>query len=81
MVSELMDGKQYRRRDGRILEAVIALADADADDDRAYHAAWARFFKTLNQLGWKQPPRCRCRPGPAMVTEQLPLPWRRGRQQ
>ena len=27
---------------GRVLEAVIALADADDEDERAYHAAWER---------------------------------------
>lgn len=75
--SELKDGKTYRRRDGRILEAVIALADADADDDRAYHRAWARFFKTLDDLGWRQPARRHLKP--SMVTEQLPLPWRRAK--
>lgn len=55
--SELKDGKAYRRRDARILEAVIALADADAEDDREYHRAWTRFFKTLGDLGWRQQAR------------------------
>lgn len=64
--SELRDGRGYRRRDGRILEAVIALADAE--DDRQYHAAWARLFKTLLDLGWRAPPR---RPTPSMVTHQI----------
>lgn len=71
--SELKDGKAYRRRDARILEAVIALADADAEDDREYHRAWARLFKTLNDLGWRQPGR---HTRPSMLTNQLPLPWR-----
>lgn len=71
--SELKDGKAYRRRDARILEAVIALADADAEDDREYHRAWVRLFKTLNDLGWRQPMK---RGKPSMLSHQLPLPWR-----
>jgi hypothetical protein len=57
--SELMDGKgrgrAYRRRDGRLLESIIGIADADSDDD--YHRAWTRFFKTLTDLGWRAPDR------------------------
>lgn len=55
--SDLKDqGKAYGSPRERILEAVIAIADADADDDGvAYHAAWCRFRKTLLDLGWTPP--------------------------
>jgi hypothetical protein len=66
---ELMDGRSYRRRDARILEAVIALADADSEDEAEYHRAWARLFKTLIDLGWMPPPHS---PSPSMVTNRLP---------
>lgn len=73
--SELKDGKTYRTRDGRLLEAIIAIADADADDDVEYHRAWMRFNKTLRDLGYTQHPRRVCR---RYITTQLPLPmpWR-----
>ena len=73
--SELKDGKAYRTRDGRLLEAIIAVADADADNDVEYHRAWMRFNKTLRDLGYKQPARRTYR---RLIAEQLalPMPWR-----
>jgi hypothetical protein len=70
--SELKDGKTYRTRDGRLLEAIIAVADADAEDETDWHRAWCRFNKTLRDLGYRQPAQHR---GPSMLTHQLPLPW------
>lgn len=55
--SDLLCWKSYRTPRERLLEAILAIADADADDDgRAYHAAWVRFRKTLLDLGWVPPP-------------------------
>jgi hypothetical protein len=71
--SELKDGKTYRTRDGRLLEAIIAVADADAEDDTEWHRGWVRFRKTLVDLGWRPPAERR---KPSMLTNQLPLPWR-----
>jgi hypothetical protein len=72
MLSELMDGKTYRTRNGRILEAMIAIADCDSDDDVAYHRAWVRWRKTMIECGWRPPQERR---KASMVTNQLPL-WR-----
>src|SRR6266498_2523986 len=53
------DGRGYASPRARLLEAVIAIADADSEDDgTALHAAWCRFRKTLLDLGWT-PPGCR----------------------
>jgi hypothetical protein len=70
--SELKDGKTYRTREGRILESMIAVVDADADDDVAWHRAWVRWRKTMLECGWRPPATQR---RPSQVTNQLPL-WR-----
>jgi hypothetical protein len=72
--SELKDGKTYRTREGRLLEAIIAVADADAEDDRAYHRAWVRWRKAMVECGWK-PPRAKPRPGVRCGWMQLSL-WK-----
>lgn len=54
--SDLLEWKSYRTPRERLLEAIIAVADADADDDgAAYHRAWCRFRRTLLDLGWTPP--------------------------
>jgi hypothetical protein len=72
--SELKDGKQYRTRNGRILEAIIAVADADAEDETDWHRNWVRFRKAMIECGWRPPAEPKARP--SMLTHQLPLPWR-----
>ncbi len=69
-------GVRYRDPSGRIQEAIIAIADADAEDDRAYHAAWVRFWKALADTGWRAP--CGRRNSAAMG-EQLRFRWRETR--
>lgn len=55
--SDLLRWKSYSTPRERLLEAILAIADADADDDgTAYHRAWVRFRKTLLELGWTPPP-------------------------
>jgi hypothetical protein len=71
--SELKDGKTYRTRDGRLLEAIIAIADCDDEDETEWHRAWCRFNKTLRDLGYKQHVRRVCQ---RTISNQLPLPWR-----
>ena len=72
--SELKDGKHYRTREGRILEAVLAIADCDDEDATEWHRVWVRWRKTMIDCGWKPPQVNRARP--SMLTNQLPLPWR-----
>ena len=50
----LKDGRRYATRNGMVLEAIIAVADADAEDNRAWHAAWVRFWQTLKRCGWEE---------------------------
>ena len=54
-VSELREGRQYRSRREAILESILAVADASSEDDRAYHAAWCRFWITMKRAGWTPP--------------------------
>jgi len=73
---ELKNGKAYISERARIQEAILAIADADADDDgTAYHRGWVRFRKAMISCGWK-PPRPRPRVVRRVVAIQLPLPWR-----
>ncbi len=53
---DLRSGGRYDSPTGRILEAAIAIADADSEDDAAWHRGWMRLRKTLVELGWKPPP-------------------------
>jgi hypothetical protein len=54
--SEIRNGKrEYGSPVARILEAAISIADADSDDDRAWHRSWMRLRKTLLDLGWAPP--------------------------
>lgn len=66
--------KTYVSREARIQEACIAIADADSDDDAAYHRAWVRFRKTLVECGWR-PPGKKPKRGERIVRYQLTL-WR-----
>jgi hypothetical protein len=53
---ELRNGKRvYASPAARILEAAIALADADSEDDEAWHRSWVRLRKTLVETGWTPP--------------------------
>jgi hypothetical protein len=69
---DLKHGKAYKTEWARIQEACIAVADADAEDDRAYRRAQVRLMKTLKDLGWKKA-------GPKVarrwISKQLPFPW------
>ena len=56
----------------RCEEAALALADADSDDDVAYHRAKARFRAAV--LAFKFTPLRRSRPAPP---EQDALPFKR----
>jgi hypothetical protein len=72
--SDLKDGKAYVSERARIQEAIIAVADADSEDDgTAYHRAWSRFWKTLRDLGYQKRGSKVCR---RRITTQLALPWR-----
>lgn len=66
----------YATANERILEAILAVAEADTEDDRQYHAAMMRHRKTLLDLGWRPPIKRQSRPTPA---EQLAirLPYRK----
>ena len=55
IVSELRKGRSYGSPREAIIEAVIALADADSEDDREFHAAWCRLWITLKRCGWTPP--------------------------
>ena len=50
----LKEGRTYVSRRAILLEAMIAVVDADAEDDRAYHAAWSRFWITMRRVLAKQ---------------------------
>jgi hypothetical protein len=69
--SELKDGKTYVTEWARIQEAIIAVADADSDDDGTqYHRARNRFWKTLRDLGYYRRDRKVCR---RRISTQLDL--------
>jgi hypothetical protein len=68
------EGRSYATADDRIAEAVFAWADADSDDDVAYHRAKMRHRKALISAGWT-PPGPKQHRRPSMLTNQLPL-WR-----
>jgi hypothetical protein len=52
---ELKEGRQYVSRQAIVLEACINIADTDSEDDKAWHAAWVRFWTTFRRLGWTPP--------------------------
>lgn len=59
--SELRDTRRAGKRHyssarGRILEAMIAVVDADAEDDEDWHRAWVRWRKAMIETGWTPPP-------------------------
>ena len=56
---DLKCGKAYVSEWARIQEAIIAVADADSEDDRAARRAQVRFMKTLKDLGWRKVERRR----------------------
>jgi len=65
-VQRLSDLRDVRRDDGkllyatpvaRLLECAISIADADSEDDEAWHRSWMRLRKTLVETGWTPPPR------------------------
>jgi hypothetical protein len=35
-----------------VMEGILAVADADSDDDVAYHRAWCRFWEAVRAAGW-----------------------------
>ena len=55
----LKQGNSYGSQRAIVLEAVNAIADCDAEDDRAWHAAWCRLWITLKRLGWTPPKQTR----------------------
>ena len=72
--SDLREGRAvYSSSRERILESMLAIVDADAEDNAAYHRAWVRWRKTMLECGWRPPGQHK--PKPSMVTNQLPL-WR-----
>jgi hypothetical protein len=69
---DLKCGKAYVSEWARLQEACIAVADADAEDDREYRRAQVRLMKALKDLGWKKTERRRVK---VYVSTQMPLPW------
>jgi hypothetical protein len=51
--SELIKGRGYQSKRGPLLEAMIAVVDADEDQD--YRFSWKRFWQVLRRQGWKPP--------------------------
>jgi hypothetical protein len=45
----------YASPAARILEAALAIAEADSEDDAAWHRCWVRLRKTLVEVGWTPP--------------------------
>jgi hypothetical protein len=52
MAGELAEGGRYKSRRAIVLEAIIAIADADSEDDVAYHRAWCRLWEAMRAAGW-----------------------------
>lgn len=75
MASDLKVWRNYISAWARIQEACIAVADADADDDAAYHRARVRFRKTLIECGWRPPHERKSKRGERLIKFQLTL-WR-----